>query len=115
MRERSFATEDPHHIGVVEPFADGGFALKSVEENRIGFHVGMGNLERDDAVVAEVGGAEDRGHAAAGDGRIDAVGIDLRSRFQGCRKSPSRVCCSSEGRLSLTVSGKRQGSSKEFR
>ena len=42
----------------------------------------MGNLQGDNAAVSRIGGAEDRGHAAFRDGRVDAIGIDLRSRLK---------------------------------
>ncbi len=32
-------------LGVVELFADAGFALEAVEEDGVGFHVGVRNLE----------------------------------------------------------------------
>ena len=81
---------------MVQLFADGCFALEAIEEDRIGFHVGMGNFQRDDAIVAHVGGAKDRCHAAAGDGRFDAVGVDLRAGFNGVEKAHRAVilqCC----------------------
>jgi hypothetical protein len=54
----------------------------SVGENRIGFHVGVGNLQGHHLVIAQIGGAEDRRHAAAGYGRVYAIGIYLRTGFQ---------------------------------
>ena len=81
------AAVDAHDLGVVEFFADAGFALKAVEEDGVGFQVGVGNFEGDDAVIPQVGGAVDGGHSAAGDRRLDAVGIDLRTGFKGVEKT----------------------------
>ncbi|MGA3100880.1 MAG: hypothetical protein ABSD61_03365 [Terracidiphilus sp.] len=70
-----------HHVGMAKACADLRFALEAVGEDGIGFHVGMGNLESNGAAVARIGCAKDRGHAALGDGRVDAVGIHQRSRL----------------------------------
>ncbi len=86
------AAEDAHHLGMIELFADAGLALEAVEEDGIGFQVGVGNLEGDDAVVAQVGGAVDGGHAAAGDWRFNAVGVDLRAGFQAVVKAHCSPC-----------------------
>ena len=56
-----------HDAGMVELLADLALALEAVEEHRIGFHLRVRNLDRHLAAVAHVGGAKDRGHAAAGD------------------------------------------------
>ena len=58
------AAKDVHDIGMVQPFANGRLALEAVEEDGIGFHVGVGNLERNRASIARVAGAVDRGHPA---------------------------------------------------
>jgi hypothetical protein len=42
----------------------------------------MGDLDRNLAAVLQVGGAEDRGHAAAGSEVIDAVVIELIARME---------------------------------
>ena len=70
--------------------ADAGLALETVEEDGVGFDIGVRNLEGDDAVVAQVGGAVDGGHSAAGYGGLDAVGIELGTGFQGVVKSHRR-------------------------
>ena len=72
---------------MVELFADARLALKAIEEDRVGFHVGMWNLERHDAVVARVGGAVDGRHAAARHWRFNAVGVDLRTGFKAVVKA----------------------------
>ena len=82
-----FAAEHAHDVGVVETFTDACFALEAIGKERIGFHVGMGNLQGHSAVVAQVGGAIDGSHAAARDHRIDAVGINLRAGFKGIVKT----------------------------
>ena len=43
-----------------------------------GFHVEVGNFERDNAVIAQVDGPVDRGHPAGGDLGVDAVRVDVR-------------------------------------
>ena len=82
---------------MVEPLADGGFALEAIEEDGIGFHVGVGNLEGHAAAVARIGGAVNGGHPAARHLRIDAVRIELLSRFQGVVKSHARRGSNSYG------------------
>jgi hypothetical protein len=67
----------------------------------------MRNLERDGAVVAQVGGPENSGHSAAGDRRIDAVVVELRSGFESVEKS--HAIKRSEKGADLTVSGKPAG------
>ena len=84
--------------------------LKAVEEDGIGFHVGVGNFEGDGAVVARVGGAENGGHAAARDRRVDAVEIDLAAGLQAHRKNSS---CGTLHHGSLYSIGKEAGNSKE--
>src|ERR1035437_747174 len=81
---------DAHHLGVEKLFADGGLALKAVKEDGIGFHVGMGNLEGNHAVVAYVHGAEDGRHTAAGNGRFNAIEVDLRAVFDAVEKTARR-------------------------
>ena len=39
------AAVDAHHHGVIQLFADGGFALEAIEEDGVGFHVGVRNLQ----------------------------------------------------------------------
>jgi hypothetical protein len=76
------AAKDAHYLGMVEAFPDSALALETVIENRIGFEVGVGNFEGDNAVVAQVGGAIYRGHTAASDRGIDAIGIELGTGFK---------------------------------
>ncbi len=76
-----FAAENAHDHGVVQFFADAGFALKAIEEDGVGFEIGMRNFERDDFVVTEVGGAVDGSHAAAGNWRVDAIRIEFFAGF----------------------------------
>jgi hypothetical protein len=64
----------------------------------------MGNLEGDGAVVAQIGGAVDGGHAAAGDRGIDAVGIDLRTGLDAVVEIPMLGTTPNEGVFS-TVPG----------
>jgi hypothetical protein len=47
----------------------------------------VGNLEGYLAVIAQVGGAVDRSHAAAGDRRIYTVGVELRAGFHSVEKT----------------------------
>ena len=49
-----FVAKDAHHVGMIEPFADARLALEAIEEDWIGFHVGVRNLEGDGAVVAHI-------------------------------------------------------------
>ena len=66
---------------MVESFADAGLALEAIEEDGIGFHIGVGNLQGHHPVVAHIRGAKDGCHPAAGNGRLDAVIVDLRTGF----------------------------------
>jgi hypothetical protein len=50
------------------------FAVKAVEKDGVGFHLRMRDFDRDLASAVQVGGAKDRGHAAAGCYAVDAVG-----------------------------------------
>src|ERR1700677_2073699 len=77
-----FTAKYAHDLGMVELFANGGFALKAVEEDGVGFEVRVWNLKGDGAVVAGVDGAVDRGHTAAGHRSFDAVPVDLRAGFK---------------------------------
>ena len=92
--------EDAHDLGVVKLFANLRFALEAIEEEGIGFKVGVGDFERDDAVISQVGGAVDGGHAAAGNGRVDAVGIDLGAGLQAVEETHG-AARSSGGFLSM--------------
>ena len=62
---------------MIELLADLLFALEAVEKERIASISGWGILMATDAVVAQVGGAEDGGHAAAGNEAFDAVVVEL--------------------------------------
>ncbi len=62
---------------MVELLADVRFALESVEEERIGLHLGMRDFDGDGAIVAKVGCLKDRGHAAARDELVETVMIEL--------------------------------------
>src|SRR5208337_1684513 len=86
-----FAAKHTHDIGVVEARTDGGLALEAIGKKRIGFHVGMGNLQGNGAIVAQVGGAVDGSHAAARNHGIDAVGINVGAGLQGIVKTHSPV------------------------
>ena len=79
-----FIVEYANDAGMIEFFADFLFALEAVEQDRVGFHFLVGNLDRDGAPVARVRAAENRGHAASGDQAIDAVMIE-RDRRDGIR------------------------------
>ena len=83
-----------HHAGMIEFAADFGLAMEAIEEKRIALQFGMGNLEGHHASVAQVGGAEDGGHAAARDQAVDAVMIELVAGTQGGdhRGLPACVC-----------------------
>jgi hypothetical protein len=96
------AAEDAHHFGMVELFADAGFALKTVKEDGIGFQIRMGNFEGNDAVVARVDSAIDGCHAAACDRRHNAVRVDLR----GCRLSKKLMVRRAPRGTASMVSGK---------
>ena len=50
---------------------------KRSKKSGIGFHFGVRNFDGDGAAVSQVGGAENRGHAAAGNQTFDAVMIEL--------------------------------------
>ena len=77
---------------MAEPLADRPFALKAVEEDGIGFHIGMGNFEGDGAIVVQVRSAVNGSHAAARNRRIDAVEIDLAAGLQRIEKTHRAVC-----------------------
>ncbi len=72
-----FVVEYPNDAGMIELFADIFFPFEPVEEDRVGFHFRMRNLDRDRPAVAHVRAAENRCHAASGDQAIDAVMIEL--------------------------------------
>jgi len=97
-----FSAEDTHDFGVVEFFADSGFPFEAVEEDGIGFEIGVGNFKGDDAVVTGVDGAIDGGHAAAGDRGFDDVRVELRAGLQAVEKTHDAAY--SKGTLSM-VSG----------
>ncbi len=59
---------------MIQLLADSRFALKAVEEDRVGFHVGVGNLQGHHPVVAHIHGAKNRCHAAARHRSLNAVG-----------------------------------------
>ena len=69
--------EHLHDAGVIQLFADLGFARETVEKNGVGFHLRMRNLDGDLAAIAHVGGPEDGGHPAARDESLNAVMIEL--------------------------------------
>jgi len=96
------SAEDAHDLGVVKFFADAAFALEPVEEDGIGFEIGVGDFEGDDAVVTGVDGAIDGGHAAAGDRGFNDVRVELRAGLQAVEKTHGAAC--SKGTLSM-VSG----------
>jgi hypothetical protein len=76
--------------------ADLVFALEPVEEHGVGFHRRVGHFQRDGAAVAEIGGAVDGGHSALGNGRVDAVIVDLLARLNFGKKphvSPEAMLC----------------------
>ncbi len=84
--------KNAHHLGMVQFFANSRLPLKAVEEDGVGFQVGMRNLQGDYAVIAQVDGAVDRGHAAARDRRLNAVEIDLRTSFQAVVVTHAAAC-----------------------
>jgi hypothetical protein len=51
--------------------------MEAVEENRIAFHLGMRDFEGYGAARPHIGGAENRGHAAAGSETVYPVVIEL--------------------------------------
>ena len=69
--------EYAHDAGMIEFFADFFFALEPVEEDRVGFHFLVRNLDGDGPFVAQIGAAENGCHAASGDQAVDAVVIEL--------------------------------------
>ena len=69
--------EDFHHAGMVERLADFGFALEAVVEGGIALDFRVGNLYRDLAAVAQISGAKNGCHAAAGDEAFNSVMIEL--------------------------------------
>ena len=66
--------------------------LKAVEEDGIRFHVGMGNLERYKAVIAHIGSAKNRRHAAARNLLVDAVRVDLRTGLHNVENAHQAAC-----------------------
>ena len=83
-----FAAEHAHHHGVIELLANFRFALEAIEENRIGFHVGVWNFQGDDTIVPRIHGAKNRSHTASRDRRFNAVRVDLSNQFRWCRGCP---------------------------
>ena len=51
--------------------------METIEENRVHFHLGMGDLDGDVAAVPEICPAKNRGHSAAGGNAVNAVVIEL--------------------------------------
>ena len=72
---------------MIELFADAGLALEAVEEDGVGFHIGMRNLQRHLAAVARVRGAVDGSHAAAGNRLFNAVVVDLGTGLEAVVKT----------------------------
>ena len=56
-----------HDAGMIELLADFALAVETVEEHGIGFHFRMRDLDGDLSAGAQIGGAIDGSHAAAGD------------------------------------------------
>ena len=57
--------------------------LEAVVRERVGFHLGMRDLDGDLAAVAQVGGSKNRGHAAAGDQFFNPVVIEQFAGVDG--------------------------------
>src|SRR5208282_74198 len=106
-----FPAVNLHDIGMAEPFADRRLALKAVEEDGIGFHVGVGNFKSYGAIVAQVGGAINGSHAAARNRRLDMVEIDLAAGFQRIEKTHRAVHST---RVHFNCIGKEAWNTKEF-
>src|SRR5215475_8487239 len=66
-----------HHAGMIEFFAYLLLALEAVVEDRIRFHLGVGNLDGDGLARALVNGTKNRGHAATGGNAFNAVMVEL--------------------------------------
>src|SRR5205823_4519202 len=62
---------DAQNIGMIESAANFLFPLKAVEETGVAFEFHERNFKRHGAVVLEIFGPENRGHAAAGDQVFD--------------------------------------------
>ncbi len=77
-----FAVVGLHHAGVVNLLADLLLAAEALEQNGVGFHLRMRHLHGHRPAVAQVSGAEKRGHAAAGNLRIQEVVIQGFSNFE---------------------------------
>lgn len=60
---------------MAELLANPTFTLKAIEQDGVGFQVGMGDLERNGAVVAGINGAVDGSHTAARHRRLNAVRV----------------------------------------
>ena len=92
-----FAVVGFHHAGVVDLLADLLLAAEALEQNRIGFHLRVRHLDGHGPAGAQVRGAEERGHAAAGNLRFQAVVVQGFSDFgrghHYCQHRNSSLTC----------------------
>ena len=91
-----------HHAGMIELLPDFAFALKAIVEHRIGLHFRMWDFDRDLAAIAQIGGAKDRGHAAAGDQAFNAVMVELVAGMK-CHALGAKARESPAGKLAQLI------------
>ena len=72
---------------MIELAPDFVFAAKALEEDNVAFHFGMRYFDRDRLAIANIGRAEDGGHAAARNHAFDAVVVELIARVKSNHSS----------------------------
>ena len=76
------AVKSLHHAGVVELLANLLLALEALQQNRVGLHLRMGHLQRDQLAAVQVRRPVERRHAAVGNGRLKPVVVQRVSGFE---------------------------------
>ena len=69
--------ENFHHVGMVELLSDFLFTHEAIVENRVRFHLGMRNLDRNGFSSTLVGGTENGCHPAAGGSVFNSVVVEF--------------------------------------
>ena len=77
-----FAVEGLDDSRMIDLLADRLFAPEALEKNRIGFHLRMRNLQCHRTARAQVGSAEERGHAAARNFGVQTVVVQRVPGFE---------------------------------